>query len=193
MLALVAAAIVGGLLFAALKPVVEARTPTQYFRVKDGEGVRQVLERAEAQGLLNSSAAVRLMNRLSEQPGTIRAGTYELSPSMTGQELLGALLRAAPVRQDVLIREGLSAIETARILANKRVADKKAFLELCRDPKQLSHLPNFVIARKGLEGYLFPDTHNLPPLLGARDAAEQLLSTFEQKVYKPLGSPTPQK
>lgn len=176
-----------------MKPVVEAKTATQYFRVKDGEGVRQVLERAEDKGLLKSSTAVRLMNRLSEQPGTIRAGTYELSPSMTGQELLGTLLRSGRVRQDVLIREGLSTIETARILESKRVADKKAFLDLCRDPKQLSHLPRFVIVRKGLEGYLFPDTHNLPPLLGARDAAEQLLSTFEHKVYKPLGSPTPQK
>jgi UPF0755 protein len=34
-----------------------------------------------------------------------------------------------------------------------------------------------------LEGYLYPDTYDLPPLLGAHDTIDRQLKAFESKVY----------
>jgi UPF0755 protein len=151
------------------------------------------LDRAEAKRILRSAKAVRILNKISQQEGAIRSGTFELSPTMEGSKLLGVLLRGEPVRQSVLIREGLNLVETARILERKRVADKKTFMGLCKNPKELNDLPPFIIPTKGLEGYLFPDTHNFPPLLGAEDSIRAFLSVFNKKVYEPLHRPKPGK
>jgi UPF0755 protein len=57
----------------------------------------------------------------------------------------------------------------------------------------LGNLPPFIVASKGLEGYLYPETYDLPPLLGAEEAIRKMLSEFGRKVYEPLGKPNPGK
>jgi hypothetical protein len=64
----------------------------------------------------------------------------------------------------VLIREGLWATEVAATLDAKLVADKKAVLDIEDDPSIMEDLPPFIIPSKGLEGYLYPETYDLPPL-----------------------------
>ena len=56
-------------------------------------------------------------------------------------------------------------------------------------PSSLALLVSFPLPKSGLEGYLFPDTYDFPPLLGALEVVKMRLRTFDRKVYKPLGMP----
>src|SRR5687768_4491780 len=89
----------------------------------------------------------------------------------------------------VIIKEGLRVSEVAATLEAKQVAPKQEALAVAADPRLLGELPAFVVAAEGLEGYLYPETYDLPPLLGAEEAVRRMLSQFEKDVYEPLGKP----
>jgi UPF0755 protein len=192
LLVLAAVGVFAAVLLNGLKPVDENAKP-RYFRVEKGETIAGVLERLEQEGLISSASAVRMHHRVFGEDGSVHRGTYEVSASQTGDEILRHLLFGEKVRQMVLIKEGLWVAEVAATLEAKQVAPKQEVLALAANPARLGELPPFVTARKGLEGYLYPETYDLPPLLGAEDAIRRMLEEFSKDVYEPLGKPDPVK
>lgn len=171
-----------------LKPMQQA--PTKHLlRVEDGDTLAQVAKRLERNGVLRSASAALLVLKLRGEPTTLRTGTYAADASLRGDELLRRLIRSQPIRQMVLIREGLWAEEIAKILEEKHVCSAEDFLRLVRQPSSFQADVSFPLPKGSLEGYLFPDTYDLPPLLGAERAIRRMLKTFEKKVYEPLGRP----
>lgn len=191
-LVLAAVGVAAAVLFNGLKPVDET-AKARYFRVEKGETIAAVLERLEGEGFIRSASSVRMHHRVFGEDANVHRGTYEISPAQGGDEILKQLLYGEPVRQMVLIREGLWVREVAATLEAKQVASKQEVLALAQDPSTLVDLPSFVVASKGLEGYLYPETYDLPPLLGAEDAVRRMLAQFESDVYVPLGKPDPGK
>lgn len=178
-------------LFRAVRPV-DANAKPRFFKVVAGESKLEVLKRAEREGFLRSTTAARLYVRLfGPHGGRVRKGTYLLSPAMTAPQIVAKLFKSDPMRQMVLVREGLWGSEIAAIFENAGVSDKKSFNEVFYNPKLLSRDYPFTVDSKSLEGYLFPDTYDFPPLLGAKEAVEKMLYAFEKKVYEPLNRPSP--
>lgn len=179
----------GWMLNNSVQPVDPSGT-SRYFHVSPGETQMQILDRAERAGLLKSAAGARLYMRIfGPRNGKVRTGTYELNPALSAQDLMKKLFTSEPVRQLVLIREGLWGSEVKKILVQKSVADEKSFSEVFHHPKVLAREYPFIIYTKDLEGYLFPDTYDLPPLFGAKESIEKMLYAFEKKVYESLGRP----
>jgi UPF0755 protein len=186
LLVLLAAAIGGGIMFTALQPLNPSAKPA-YFQIRAGERVGEVLDRAEREGLIKSAAALKLYNRFFKLGGIPKKGTYRISASQPAMDVARELLSGKPIRQMVFIREGLWAAEIADALARAEVCDAKAFRVLAAAGAGVKR--PFLVPGHSLEGYLFPDTYDLPPLIGAAEAADRMLDAFERKVYKPLGKP----
>ncbi|MEO7453248.1 MAG: endolytic transglycosylase MltG [Fimbriimonadales bacterium] len=174
--------------FSGLKPANENAKP-RYFRVDKGETIADVLLRLEGEGLIQNAKYVRWHHRAFGEEGTVHRGTYEISASQSGDEILKHLLFGEKVRQMVLIKEGLWVREVAATLEAKQVASKQEVLALAADPRSLEDLPAFIVPSKGLEGYLYPETYDLPPLIGAEEAVVRMLAEFEKDIYEPLGKP----
>lgn len=121
------------------------------------------------------------------------SGTYELSPSMSGGEIIDVLLSGKPIHQMVLIREGLWASRIAQILNEESVTTETEFIEASKNLSLSKDSLGFSIQANSLEGYLFPDTYDLPPLFGATETIKKMLNAFSKKVYEPLGKPDPSK
>ncbi|MER3413263.1 MAG: endolytic transglycosylase MltG [Armatimonadota bacterium] len=199
--ALVAALAFGGLmtLNAMTRPLNPNAEP-RYFRVHAGESVRAVAERLEREGVIRNASAALLRIRLPSPigrgaggEGKLRNGTYQISAAQPADHVLLHLIESRPLRQNVLIREGLWAEEVASILEEHEVASAKEFMDLVAKPREFASVVSFPLPEGSLEGYLFPDTYDFPPLLGARRAIEMMLQAFEQKVYQPLGRPEAEK
>lgn len=191
LLVLVLAVGVGAaVLWSGLRPNSDQSSP-QYFRIAKGETISNALERLEKDGIIGSASSVRMHHKLFGGDKKLHRGTFIVDSADGGDVVLRKLLNDEPVRQMVLIREGLWAAEVAATLEAKMIADKSAVLEIEKDPSQLGDLPAFIIARKGLEGYLYPETYDLPPLIGAEEAISRMLAEFERDVYIPLGKPDP--
>jgi UPF0755 protein len=149
------------------------------------------LDRAESDGLLRNASMCRAYQRFFGADGQVRSGTFLLDPRQDGRKILDVLLREEPIRQMVLIREGLWTAEVAAILDQKSVVDAKSFRVIAAHPDNFDK--PYLLPKQSLEGYLFPDTYDLPPLLGAQEAVERMLEAFEAKVYVPLGKPSKEK
>ncbi|MCH8275788.1 MAG: endolytic transglycosylase MltG [Armatimonadetes bacterium] len=188
-LVLASAAAAGwALLNRALGPADHTATQV-YFRVEEGDTVASVLDRAERRGLLRSARAVRLHARLARFEGAVRPGTFRLSASMRGDVLLRELIEGEPVRRMVTIREGLWKERVADLFKENGIGGRDEALERFADPAAFKETAGLPLPDESLEGYLFPDTYDLPPLIGVEEAIQKMLSAFREKVYEPLGKP----
>jgi len=138
-------------------------------------------------GIVRDPVATRLYASLRRSPTRINTGTYRVAPGMTADQLFRELQK--PLQQMVRIPETNWARRTANLLEKKyNVAKADEYLALVRKPQEFAKEVSFPLPEDSLEGYLFPDTYDLPPLYGARNTIERQLKAFEDKVwdkYKP--------
>jgi UPF0755 protein len=69
------------------------------------------------------------------------------------------------------------------------VAKAEEYTELAHKPQDFAKNVSFPLPKDSLEGYLFPDTYKVQPLVGARPAILQQLQAFEKRVWKGLNQP----
>jgi UPF0755 protein len=62
-------------------------------------------------------------------------------------------------------------------------------MDCVRNPARFQALVPFPLPTDSLEGYLYPDTYDLPPLLGAEGVIARQLLNFQTKVWEPMHQP----
>lgn len=117
----------------------------------------------------------------------IPAGTYQVWPGMTADEVLDALQK--PVVNMFRIPETNLSYRTANLLEKNNIAKGDEYKQLRDNPESFKAVVDFPLPDDSLEGYLYPDTYDLPPLLGARGVIERQLKAFDQKVAPLLTDP----
>jgi UPF0755 protein len=163
------------------------------FHVRLGDTVSTLAGRLQAAGVLANGLSAALFQvdaRVQGLGSHLRAGTYTLSagmgPGAAAQALARAPipLQAASVR--VTIPEGLRLEQIAHLLAGKGLVDEGAFLDLARHG-QFSN--DFLAGRPAgatLEGFLFPNTYDVPVAIGTRGMIQMLLDEFGKEFSLPL-------
>ncbi|AIE84422.1 endolytic transglycosylase MltG [Fimbriimonas ginsengisoli] len=187
-LLLLAAILLGGFLWlsAGTAPMPAGRA--FYVRYERPTTLPKVLSEMQRKGVVRDPTAFRVYAFITRTPTQIRTGTYQVRPGMTARELLNEFRK--PFSQKVRIPETNWAQRTANLLDTKyQVCSADEYMALYRDPKQFHKLVSFPLPSTTLEGYLYPDTYDLPPLLGARAVIERQLKAFERKVWEPLNHP----
>ena len=126
-----------------------------------------------------------LQARLNGTYNLYKPGEYVLNKNMSLNDIMDLLQKeqyAAPEDElKVTIVEGLTNAQIAQYLEAEGFFTAKAFLEECMtgeyDYPFLSSMPDR--GAKRLEGYLFPDTYNLPPDPEPRDLIIRMLNRFQ--------------
>jgi UPF0755 protein len=93
------------------------------------------------------------------------------------------------MRQMVRIPEGWWISRVAKRLEEKEVCKADEYVALAKQPEKFQKDVSFKLPAGSLEGYLFPDTYDLPPMIGAEETIRRQLKTFESKVVTPLKNP----
>jgi len=106
---------------------------------------------------------------------------------MTVAELLDALRK--PIKRLVRIPEGWWIARVARRLEQEGVCSAQDYAREAQRAQDFSdpELP-FLPKEGSLEGYLFPDTYDLPPMTPAKDVIRMQLRTFRRRVTETLTS-----
>ncbi len=168
------------------KPTETADTP-RYERFDKATALADALAKLEHDKIIRSAGAMRLYSIWRRDGGMIAAGTYSLHPGQTADEVLDSLRK--PIRQMVRIPETNWSNRTARLLEQKDVLVAEDYEDLVKKPQEFAKVVSFPLPKNSLEGYLWPDTYDLPPMTGARNVIERQLRAFEKKVWIPLGKP----
>jgi peptidoglycan lytic transglycosylase G len=161
-LALLAAALGLGL---RLFWVRETRTPTRPANAPPGELIVPPGSSADAigrllqsQGLVRHPLLFRILVLVKGVSGSLKAGEYALEGPLTLDQIVDLLARGEVVRREVTIPEGRNMVEIAEILGDRGI-EVDAFLTAAHEPSLIRDLDPYA---SDLEGYLFPDTYDLP-------------------------------
>ena len=162
------------------------------FVVAPGTPAKAIAQDLQAAGLINDALLFEAYVRVQGLSSKLEAGTHTLSPDMTIPEIADVLQNALAPSITVSVRPGWRLEQTADVL-NKtsanigdgyRQAATAADLSglTPEDRKRYSFL-QFLPAGQGLEGYLYPDSYQLPREgATAADILKRQLDEFEAKV-----------
>lgn len=135
------------------------------FVIKPGEDVRTISQRLENQNLIRSGLVFFLKARLTDYGKNIQAGDFLLSQSMNMEEIAEELLHGkADVK--LTIPEGWRKEEIAIKITS-----------------QFS-IPESEILKTAREGYLFPDTYQIPKEASGSLIIKMMEENFDKKTAK---------
>jgi len=152
----------------------------RYVRFASPTPLDSALTRLENGKIVRDARRLSMYAWLRRKAARVASGTYQLGPGMTADQVLAAL--AKPVRQMVRIPETNFSYRTARLLERNEVCAAQEYLDIVHNPANWPEIDGFPKPPASLEGYLYPDTYELPPLLGAEGVVERQLANFARRV-----------
>ena len=182
----------------ALMPYNREDTSKKEFKVEQGWGSSTVVQKLEEQHLIKNAFLIKLYLKISPK-NEIKAGTYELSPSMSVDDIFKVLsgnksLENATVQLRLI--EGKRFVDYADTIATTFGFDKEDVIAKSKDKEYLNKLikdywfiSDDILNEKiyyPLEGYLFPDTYDVLKSSSIEDVFEVLITELGNKlsIYK---------
>ena len=159
--------------------------------VPPGSTANDIGAELQQRGLVRSSLAFRVAADQADVGSTLSAGDYELSKSMSTPEIVQVLAKGQVKRGLVAtIPEGWRSEQIADRLQATGFASRDDFLKAVASPQSVpgaDALPKPSVPR--LEGYLFPETYEVPQAVSGSRAAELMVRMFSQRMSDALRTP----
>ena len=114
--------------------------------------------------------AFRIVIKIYKLEEKLKYGEYNLNPAMNILQILEKLVSGEVVLYKITIPEGYTCYQIAELLEKKEITNKELFIEVVKNNE------------KSWEGYLFPDTYELPKGFGAQNTLKLLTSNFNKLV-----------
>jgi len=163
---------------------IEAGLLPVRFVVPPGASAAAIARQLHAMGLVSHPLVFRVLALQRGVSSQLKAGEYALSGPLSAQGILDALARGDVVRRDLTVPEGRSLDEIAQLVVSEGLS-LDAFLAVARDPGPIRDLDPVAAS---LEGYLFPDTYDLPQSPEApRTLVRRMLERFRSVIEPELG------
>jgi len=161
-------------------PASDDSTPI-LFTITPGETAATIATRLERAGLIRDAGLFRLLVRYRGVDAQLEAGDYQLRPNMSLEEIVDLLQHGRPSEVTITIPEGWRTEEIAEMLEERGMVNSEEFLGAVRGGEFeydfLSDRPEGI----SLEGYLFPDTHSIPPDFEAAQIIDMMLADFGRR------------
>lgn len=151
--------------------------------IEKGTGSSEIAERLANQGVIANPNMFRLKLRMSQESGTLKAGTYDLSTGLGYDEVMAQLREGPPIHYiTVTIPEGFTVEQIAARVQEKTGVRTQDFLALAKTgAKEFDHPFLASNPTDSLEGYLFPKTYRVKVGSSARDIIDLMLRQFEKE------------
>jgi UPF0755 protein len=165
-------------------PLRPEGAPPLALDVAPGATAEGIARQLHALGLVRHPLVFRLLVLRRGAGARLRAGRYTLVGAQSLEQVLDLLQRGEAERHDVTIPEGRALEEVAELVAPKGVT-AAAFLAEARDPAPIRDLDPQAV---DLEGYLFPDTYDVPQ---GPDGAKTLVRKMTARFRAVMGPRLP--
>jgi UPF0755 protein len=150
-------------------PLVENSTIQKIINIPSGTNAKEIVHILEKNEIIRKNNYLFIiLIKLSKLEDKLKFGEYNLSPSLNMLQILNKLARGEIVVYKITIPEGYTSIQIAELLDKKEIVEKESFLKLVK------------YGEKSWEGYLFPDTYEVPKKFGSENMFKLMLSNFEQ-------------
>lgn len=151
--------------------------------LEPGTTLSQFCNDLQREGVIRSAAFFKIVATMSGKDKNLKAGEYELSASMTPQEILNKLSIGDVFKRILTIKEGWDIWQIADELEVAKILDREIFLDSVQDREFIEKFELDEKA-KSLEGYLYPETYHFSGRPEIRSIIWTLLEQFV-KNWKP--------
>lgn len=152
--------------------------------IPNGSGAPRIAGRLKDAGLIRNETAFVFMSRILGEAQDMKAGVYEISPSLGVIEIINKLVAGDAIAKWVVIPEGLTLRQIAERLDERRLANPETFIRMAsRKPKRLGL--DIPVSRRSVDGYLMPDTYQFPAHASEGQVLKQMLTNWNAKVLRP--------
>ncbi len=153
------------------------------FQIELGESPYSIANRLQEEGFIASAEALRDYLVYSGLDVTIQAGDYQLSPGQTAVQIAQALQDSTPTTVTFHILSGWRMEEIAASLPTSGLTfTPEEFEEAVTSPPDVSPLVKQLPQGASLEGFLYPDSYELPRQIPLDDFLTTLLDDFQSKM-----------
>ena len=150
-------------------PLDENSATQKVINISSGTNAREIVNVLEKNEIIRKyNYPFQILTKLMKIEDQLKYGEYSLSPSMNMPQILHKLVKGEVITYKITIPEGYTSTQIAELLDKKEIAEKEAFLKIVKDTE------------KTLEGYLFPDTYEVPKKYGVEKMIKVMLSNFNQ-------------
>lgn len=152
--------------------------------VSSGDTVTTIADRLQSRGVINNAVLFRLDARIQNLGNRLKVGDYSLRRNMSIDQMVAALTVYRSPKITIVIPEGWRMEQIAAQL-ERRGIDGRQFLQVARHPDRYPALRFSILADKprgqSLEGYLFPNTYDVPPHYDGLSFAADMVKTLDQR------------
>lgn len=167
-----------------MAPVDPQDTAKQVITVKPGATAGDIGADLQQRGLIRSALAFRLAAEQAGVGSSLAAGDYELSRSMSTNAIV-QVLASGQVKRGLLatIPEGWRSEQIADRLEATGFASRDDFVRAVSSPASVPGVELLGAPPPArLEGYLFPETYEVPQKVSGPKAAEMMVRMFNQRM-----------
>jgi len=141
--------------------------------IPPGTNAREVVNILENNEIIiKNNYIMRILIKLTKLEEKLKYGEYRLSPAMNTIQILEKLAKGEVVLYKITIPEGYNCEQIAELLDKKGIVEKESFINLVKN------------GEKNWEGYLFPDTYEVPKGYGSENMLKLLLLNFNRVMDK---------
>jgi UPF0755 protein len=167
------------LFFLSLLPV--GKGERKDIEIKEGTSLLFIAEKLKSERLIRSKFSFILLALLTGKGRKLKAGYYELSPTLPSWKILGILAEGKVKKIKVTIPEGFTIRQIGQRLEEAGIISSKEFISLATDAPFTLRM--IVGAPSGnLEGFLFPDTYYFSKGESPENIVKTMLWNFRKKV-----------
>lgn len=172
-----------------IKPVQSSDQAVE-FTIEPGMRTAQIAELLEQKGLIKDDFLFKGYLKLKNEGSRFMAGTYEVKPGVTHDELI-AMLNNGEVKAKEMMRftipEGYTVRQMSETIAKESGLNAQTIVKLADqatgwEASIVQKIPEDAALRHHLEGYLFPSTYELPKDSTEEDVIQVMLGQMEKKL-----------
>ncbi|MHB8074993.1 MAG: endolytic transglycosylase MltG [Desulfosporosinus fructosivorans] len=154
--------------------------------INSGTTAAQLAEELQERNLIRSAWAFRYLARAQQSDFMLYVGDYQLAPTMLPSEMIKRLISAGAVSVDtnrITIPEGYTTVQIIDLLVQKGIGSKEQFEKVVtEDGFTYSFLKDAPKGIHRLEGYLFPNTYDIPVKTTPHAVIDLLLQQFAKEL-----------
>lgn len=188
---IIAGLVIGGFITYSISgsPVDEEDKNTVLVRIEQGSGTGQIATALLKEDLIRSDIFFKLHSKIGGFDGKYQAGTYAFSKSMSMKEMMVAMRDGDTAGKTFQVIEGMTIDKVADQLEAEGIVTKADFYREVEegefDYPFMEYLPK---GPTRLEGFLYPNTYEVPVDATAHEVVDVMLRGFDsavgEKYYK---------
>ncbi len=150
--------------------------------IEQGENANQIIAKLKDNGIIDNEIAFKYYLKTHDVGSKLRAGSYQLGPSMTTEEIVNELLTGVGEMIRFTIPEGYTLRDIADLFEAEQIMTADTFWNLVRtyDISGYDYMKGCPDNNHRLEGFLFPDTYFVAKDTAPEKIFEMMLDRFEE-------------